>query len=78
MLSAKDIELKHNQDGTSLAVFMELYNKSIPVHFPCASAKLLKRFQVEHPSLFKGGDEWSIDRHRKHLMDWLPAHSDIV
>ena len=76
MISAKDIELKQNQNGTPLLVFMESYNASIPASFPRATAKVLKHFQVEHPTLFKRGDEWSIDRHRKHLMDWLPAHTD--
>ncbi len=65
-----------NQTRTSLAVFMESYNQSIPAEFPRASAKLLKEFQQAHPTLFKAGDEWSIDRHRKRIMDWLSAHRD--
>lgn len=56
---------------------MESYNKSIPVSFPHASLKTLKKFQVTHPILFKHGDEWSIDKHRKRLMDWLPSYSEI-
>ena len=78
MQSAKDLELKLNQNGTPLAVFLESYNNSIPATFPRATVKALKWFQTEHSSLFKRGDEWSIDKHRKHLMDWLLTHSETV
>ena len=77
MKSAKDNELKLNQNGTTMLVFMESYNNSIPITFPRATAKALKQFQTLHPTLFKR-DEWSIDRHRKHLMDWLLTHSETI
>lgn len=67
-------ELKLNEVKTSLADFMESYNKSIPAGFPRPSVKLLKTFQALHPMLFKHGDEWSIDKHRKRLMDWLVSY----
>lgn len=73
----KKDELKLNQIGTSLLVFMESYNKSIPVGFSRPSVKILKMFQALHPGLFKRGDEWSIDRHRKKLMDWLLSYGSI-
>jgi len=57
---------------------MEAYNKCIPAGFPRASVKALKQFQAVHSILFKNGDEWSIDKHRKKLMDWLPSHNDIA
>lgn len=63
---------------TSAAVFMESYNKSIPIGFPEVSTKALKEFQVVHPALFKHGNEWSVDRHRKRLMDWLLTHHDSI
>ena len=66
--------LKVNEAKTSLADFMESYNKSIPGGFPRPSPKLLKTFQELHPMLFKHGDEWSIDKHRKRLMDWLVSY----
>ena len=59
-----------------LSIFLESYNQSIPVSFPRASVKTLKQFQVVHPVLFKHGEEWSIDRHRKRLMDWLASYRD--
>lgn len=70
----KTDELKINQVKTLLLIFMESYNKGIPVHFPRPSVKILKIFQMSHPALFKHGDTWSIDKHRKKLMDWLPSY----
>lgn len=67
-----------NKVVTSAAVFMESYNKSVPFGFPRVSNKALKEFQSVHPMLFKHGDEWSIDRHRKRLMDWLISHHDYI
>lgn len=62
---------------TTMPVFMESYNKSIPASFPQASVKTLKRFQVVHPTLFKQNDEWSVDKHRKKLMDWLSSYREV-
>ncbi|MBI4085594.1 MAG: hypothetical protein HY432_03785 [Candidatus Liptonbacteria bacterium] len=70
----RDSELELNQVKTSLLIFMESYNKSIPESFPHTTIKILKKFQALHPMLFRGRDEWSIDRHRKRVMDWLPSH----
>ena len=74
-MKTKNIELELNQNRTSLPAFMESYNKSIPVSFPHVSVKILKQFQVLHPILFKHDSGWSIDRHRKRVMDWLPSRS---
>ena len=71
----KNNPLELNQIKTPLLAFMESYNKSIPVSFPRVSVKTLKRFQALHPVLFKHSNEWSIDKHRKRLMDWLPSYS---
>jgi len=70
-------QIKINQIETMLAVFIDSYNKSIPESFPRATPAILKRFQVEHPALFKHGDMWSVDRHRKKVMDWLSEHRNL-
>lgn len=56
-----------------VADFVAYYNKNIPESFPRVSLKLLEDFRAAHLSLFKNEDEWSIDKHRKKLMDWLSA-----
>mgnify|MGYP001613554880 CR=1 FL=1 len=70
-MKSKSNELEQNQAITSLIVFINSYNKSIPKDFPRATNKALKQFQITHPALFKKPDDWSIEKHRKRLMDWL-------
>ncbi|MEK7553037.1 MAG: hypothetical protein AAB505_02945 [Patescibacteria group bacterium] len=60
---------------TSTSVFVEYYNKNIPKNFPRASLGMLEKFRARYPNLFKGsGDEWTIEKHRKKLMDWLASY----
>ena len=77
MTGKRNHDLEINQVGTTMSVFMETYNKSIPPGFPTVSVTILKKFQTLHPILFKNGDEWSIDKHRKKLIDWLPSSNKI-
>jgi len=70
-MKRKDPILELNRAHTTLDVFMESYNKTVPQNSPSTSIKLLKEFQTEYPSLFKHGDSWSIEKHRKKVMDWL-------
>ncbi|MBI2669972.1 MAG: hypothetical protein HYX20_02430 [Candidatus Yanofskybacteria bacterium] len=78
MRNKKDKEQKEqNEAPVTLPVFLESYNKNIPAGFPRASVAILKKFQDAHPTLFKHKDAWSVDRHRKRLVDWLSSNSDI-
>ncbi|MDO8183464.1 MAG: hypothetical protein Q7T49_00560 [bacterium] len=61
-----------NELAVTMAEFLKLYNQTIPPIFPRVSAGLLKKYKDEHTSLFKTDDLWSIDLHRKKIMDWLP------
>ena len=70
----KDNRLELNQIKTSLAIFRKNYNENIPLGFPKASFAVLRKFKMTHPSLFRGGDEWSVDIHRKRLIDWLVCY----
>ncbi len=65
-----------NEAETTLAVFMEYYNNNIPESYPKATEKALKAFQKAYPALFDGSNKWSIDHHRKRLMDWLPSYKE--
>ena len=55
-----------------LVDFLKLYNQGIPESFPRASAALLQKYKDEHATFFKHGEMWSLDLHRKKVMDWLP------
>lgn len=68
-------ELAISQRQMPLPEFVKFYNKNMPEGFPRASAALLKKFKDAHTLLFKHGDLWSLDEHRKKIIDWLPANS---
>lgn len=68
-------ELKLSEAQLSLADFLKSYNKNLPVNFPRSSVALLKKFKATHPLFFKHGDLWSLDEHRKKVIDWLPQHA---
>ena len=68
-------ELKISEVRLSLAGFLTSYNKNLPAGFPKASTALLKQFRETHPLFFKHGDFWSLDEHRKKIIDWLPPRN---
>lgn len=70
-----DLDRERSEQSRSLAEFMSLYNATLPLAFPRASAALLKEFKNTHASLFKPGGVWSLDIHRKKVMDWLRPRS---
>jgi hypothetical protein len=65
-----------NLVGFSLPLFLEYYNKNIPASFPKASVKALVKFKATYPGLFRENAEWTIDKHRKRLMDWMPSYRE--
>jgi hypothetical protein len=69
----KNIEPDLNFAEKSLSVFVQYYNQNIPSQFPRASVEALETFKEAHPELFKDGPEWTIDKHRKRLMDWMTS-----
>lgn len=54
--------------------FLESYNKNMPKDYPHVSLTILQKFKDEHLSLFKGSGLWSLDQHRKRMIDWLPQN----
>ncbi len=75
-MKRKNLEQAVNQTVVSTAVFMESYNKHLPKGFPAAPMKNLEEFYRSHSMLFKNGYKWSIDKHRKRVMDWLSSHHE--
>lgn len=71
-------ELEISQAQIPLADFLESYNQNIPDAFPRASIANLEKFQGTHPTLFKNGDMWSIDQHRKRVIDWLCSNREAA
>lgn len=70
-----DTDKEHSEKKLSLAEFLKAYNANLPEVFPPATKGLLKAFTEKYPDFFKNGiDEWSLDQHRKRLMDWIPNY----
>lgn len=60
-----------NTQETTAGDFMQYYNLHLPVNFPKASLAALEEFRKTHLTLFGTKITWSIEKHRKRLMDWL-------
>ena len=54
--------------------FQESYNKNMPEGYPHVTLALLEKFKELHLSLFKSNGVWTLDQHRKKLIDWLPQN----
>jgi hypothetical protein len=61
-----------------LSEFMKSYNQTIPEAFPRATTALLVAFKDANQPFFKNGELWSLDLHRKKVMDWLPMNSRSI
>ncbi len=58
----------------SLDEFKTYYNENTPLAMPRATKESLLEFQVTHDSLFEKSGLWTIDKHRRRVMDWLPSY----
>jgi len=73
-MKGPDPDRERSEKILTQKAFLTSYNEGVPPGFPSATAPLLKIFKSTHPHFFKHGSEWSLDQHRKRLMDWLPAY----
>lgn len=60
-----------DQPQLSSAEFLASYNQHIPIGFPRLTDELLKKFQNDNPLLFKDSNFWTLDEHRKKVVDWF-------
>lgn len=68
-----DVDRERSEQKRSLSEFLKLYNEGLPLGFPRATSTLLGEYQHRNAGLFKDG-LWSLDLHRKKIMDWLPSY----
>jgi len=73
IMKREDADKERSEKPHSLAEFLKLYNENLPLTFPRASTALLEEFKSTHADFFKSSDVWSLDLHRKKVMDWLCA-----
>ena len=71
-------ELAVSEVRVPLGDFLKSYNKGLPTEFPRSSRILLNKFKSLHPLFFKHGDLWSLDEHRKKVMDWIPREIEAL
>ena len=62
----------------TLVEFANYYNQNIPASFPRATKEALEEFKSTHATMFDASDLWTIDKHRRRLMDWLPSYRAVV
>jgi len=72
-----DLDKARSEKSLTFGEFLKCYNDELPSQFPSATAPLLKEFRREHQSLFADGKAWSLDQHRKKVMDWLTSRARI-
>lgn len=70
-MKAPDLDKERSEKPHTLAEFLKLYNENLPLSFPRVSAVQLAEFRSTHLGFFKPYDVWSLDLHRKKVMDWL-------
>lgn len=72
-MKGPDVDRMRSEQKRSLAEFLALYNDQLPPEFPRATTALLAEYESRYAEQFKDG-LWSLDLHRKKIMDWLPGH----
>ena len=72
-MRSPDLDKERSEKQITISQFLKSYNEGLPAEFPNASLPLLREFRKLHTKLFKKGGSWSLDQHRKGVMNWLPA-----
>ena len=75
-MKAPDVDKERSERKLSLLDFLKTYNKGLPKQFPRASHSSLEEYRKEYPAQFKD-NFWSLDQHRKKVMDWLTARMRV-
>ena len=73
-----DVDRIRSEKLLSFGAFLKSYNENLPHEFPQASLVLLREFKKAHTTLFKEDNLWSLDQHRKKVMDWLTSRARKV
>ena len=72
-----DLDRERSEKKRTLVDFVALYNENLPSIFPKASEELLKEFKTGHSGLFGAGKGWTLDQHRRKVMDWLRSRQTV-
>lgn len=71
-MKAFDVDKARSEEPRTLSEFLKLYNENLPSFLAPATVALLEEFKRTHGNFFKSaGGAWTLDLHRKRVMDWL-------
>lgn len=72
-----DVDKIRSEKSLSFGEFMKAYNEHLPEQFPRATLALLREFRKVNVGLFKNSAPWSLDQHRKKVMDWITSRARV-
>lgn len=72
-MKTPDLDRERSEKSRSMMEFLTLYNDNLPAAFPQATRAMLEEYCATHAEVFKVPGVWSLDVHRKKVMDWLKA-----
>ena len=73
-MKGPDLDRERSEKKLTQKEFLDCYNQGLPEGYPVATTALLKTFSTANAQLFKNAGMWSLDQHRKKVMDWLPTY----
>lgn len=73
-MKSTDLDRERSEKQLTLEEFSVSYNEGLPAGYPAVTKPLLKIFRTNNAHFFKQADAWSLDQHRKKVMDWLPSY----
>lgn len=63
-----------NEVPLSATEFKESFNQNMPAGYPHVTLEIMDKFRFAHPNLFKKPNVWTLDLHRKRMIEWLPQN----
>ena len=72
-----DLDRARSEEMHTLPEFLKLYNQNLPEGFTKASTALLEEYKETHGGFSKAVHSWSLDQHRKKVMDWLRSRQVV-
>ena len=73
-MKGPDLDRQRSELRVTRAEFISAYNDKLPTGFPRVSKEVLEVYRGRYPGQFKEDGLWSLDQHRKRVMDWLPMY----
>lgn len=63
-----------NETPMTAHEFLKSFNDNMPKGYPLVTMEILAKFKLAHPQLFKVPNRWTLDLHRKRMIEWLPQN----